>query len=87
MVLFVSLWVYFGGELIYPLNYRVFKTIKYKIDLSSLPSFIISVKFGLPYMNSILVGIRALVQWLDIINVETMVRCLRGIIKILKWMT
>ena len=57
VVLFVFLWVYFGGELIYPLNYWVFsypiKPKKYKIYSSSLFPFIISLKFGLPHTNSV----------------------------------
>ena len=62
VVLSVSLEVYFSGELIYLLNLVFFlshKTRKYKIYLSSLFPFIISVKFGLPLTNPISVGIRA----------------------------
>ena len=40
----------------------------------------------MPLTNLVLVGIRALVQWLDIFNVETMVRYMTGVIEILKWM-
>ena len=81
VVLSVSFWVYLCGELIYPLNYWVFylshKTRKYKVYSSSLFPFIVSIKFRF-LMKLVSVCIRALVQWLDIIDLETMVRFLKG---------
>jgi len=60
VVLFVSLWVYLAGELIYPFKLlTVFSypiNQKIKIYSSSLFPFIISVKFGLPLTNLVSVG-------------------------------
>ena len=51
------------------------------------PSFApLSNRFGFSLTNIVSVGIKALVQWLDIINMVIMLRYMRDIIKILKLM-